>query len=136
MSHQIPHANIGKKGLLDWLNDFYHFNYTKIEECASGAALCQILDSLYPGTVPLAKVNFNAKRTSSLHALWKSPAPACSLVTGALVLSCLTILASALDQSEMFVSMTDMLTLYFSSSGARVYRKLQGLPNRPVGTRY
>jgi hypothetical protein len=107
---------VGKKELLDWLNTTFNCGYSKVEQCASGerlclrcepvsacvpgggltaragAAHCQILDSIYPGTgprerlavavadlplcpvltlglvaragqVPLHKVNFNAKCT-------------------------------------------------------------------------
>lgn len=62
-SASIPHANIGKKALLDWINDFFKLNYTKIEETASGALVCQVMDACFGGRVPLHKVNFNAKRT-------------------------------------------------------------------------
>ncbi|KAG4082663.1 calponin homology domain-containing protein [Neocallimastix lanati (nom. inval.)] len=44
--------------LLTWLNDLLQLNYTKIEQCGTGAALCQIMDSIYPGDVPLRRVNF------------------------------------------------------------------------------
>jgi hypothetical protein len=33
--------------LLQWLNDLLQLNYTKIEQCGTGAAYCQILDSIY-----------------------------------------------------------------------------------------
>ena len=33
--------------LLQWLNDLLQINYTKIEQCGSGAAYCQVLDSIY-----------------------------------------------------------------------------------------
>lgn len=52
---------VGKGELLRWLNDFFQINYTKVEEAASGAIHCQILDSIFPGRVPLHKVNFSAK---------------------------------------------------------------------------
>jgi RP/EB family microtubule-associated protein len=44
--------------LLTWLNELLQLNYTKIEQCGTGAALCQIMDSIYPGDVPLRRVNF------------------------------------------------------------------------------
>jgi RP/EB family microtubule-associated protein len=47
--------------LLNWLNDLLQLGYTKVEQVASGAAHCQVLDAVYPGKVPLHKVNFNAK---------------------------------------------------------------------------
>jgi len=47
--------------LLTWLNDLLQLNYTKIEQCGTGAAYCQIMDSIYPGDVPLRRVNFTTK---------------------------------------------------------------------------
>lgn len=52
---------VGKAELLKWLNDTFKIGYNKVEEVASGAVHCQILDMLFPGKVPLHKVNFNAK---------------------------------------------------------------------------
>ncbi|KIM24687.1 hypothetical protein M408DRAFT_331658 [Serendipita vermifera MAFF 305830] len=47
--------------LLQWLNDLLSLNYTKIEQCGTGAAYCQIFDSIY-GDLPLTRVKFNAKQ--------------------------------------------------------------------------
>eukprot|EP00276_Gloeochaete_wittrockiana_P006509 CAMPEP_0184644074 /NCGR_PEP_ID=MMETSP0308-20130426/844_1 /TAXON_ID=38269 /ORGANISM="Gloeochaete witrockiana, Strain SAG 46.84" /LENGTH=286 /DNA_ID=CAMNT_0027072391 /DNA_START=40 /DNA_END=900 /DNA_ORIENTATION=+ len=47
--------------LLQWLNTTFKVSYSKVEQCANGAIHCQIMDSIYPGKVPLSKVNFNAK---------------------------------------------------------------------------
>ena len=33
--------------LLAWVNELLQINYTKIEQCGTGAAYCQILDSIY-----------------------------------------------------------------------------------------
>jgi len=33
--------------LLAWLNELLQINYTKIEQCGTGAAYCHILDSIY-----------------------------------------------------------------------------------------
>lgn len=44
--------------LLNWLNDLLKLNYKKIEECGTGAAYCQIMDSIY-GDVPMNRVRFN-----------------------------------------------------------------------------
>ncbi|KND05184.1 microtubule-binding protein BIM1 [Spizellomyces punctatus DAOM BR117] len=46
--------------LLAWLNDLLQLGYTKIEQCGTGAAHCQIMDSIYQN-VPLSKVKFQAK---------------------------------------------------------------------------
>lgn len=58
---QHPAFAVSKKVLLDWLNDFFELNYVKVEECASGAIYCQILDAIYPGKVPMSRVNWKAK---------------------------------------------------------------------------
>ena len=34
---------------------------TKVEQCATGALYCQIIDACYPGTVTMNKVKWNAK---------------------------------------------------------------------------
>jgi RP/EB family microtubule-associated protein len=39
---------VGKNELLTWLNELLQLNYTKVEQCANGAAYCQIMDALYP----------------------------------------------------------------------------------------
>lgn len=33
--------------LLAWLNDLLQINYTKVEQCGSGAAYCQVIDSIF-----------------------------------------------------------------------------------------
>lgn len=33
--------------LLQWLNDLLQTNYTKVEQCGTGGAYCQIMDSIY-----------------------------------------------------------------------------------------
>mmetsp|Transcript_979 Transcript_979/g.1224 ORF Transcript_979/g.1224 Transcript_979/m.1224 type:complete len:125 (+) Transcript_979:199-573(+) len=52
---------VGRLELLAWLKDFFGFNYTKVEQCANGAAYCQIFDAIYPGKLALHRVKFNAK---------------------------------------------------------------------------
>ena len=34
---------------------------SKIEETASGAVVCQLLDAIYPGEVPMSKVRWDAR---------------------------------------------------------------------------
>jgi len=56
-----PAFFVGKVVLLKWLNDFFDAGYNKVEQTCTGAMHCQILDAIYPGKVPLGKVNFDAK---------------------------------------------------------------------------
>ena len=69
--------------LLAWLNDLLQVNYTKVEQCGTGGAYCQVMDSVFgqsfsillsqrlvsnrgrmlecAGDVPMARVKMNAK---------------------------------------------------------------------------
>jgi RP/EB family microtubule-associated protein len=53
---------VGKKEILAWINDLLSLNLPRIEDTASGAVACQIVDACYPGSIKLSKVNFNAKQ--------------------------------------------------------------------------
>merc|ERR1711988_604952 len=52
---------VGRREILDWLNTTFQVNVQKIEELGSGAMYCQIVDAVFPGSVPLHKVKFAAK---------------------------------------------------------------------------
>lgn len=64
--------NIGESrtDLLNWLDDLLKLNYKKIEECGTGAAYCQIMDSVY-GDVPMHRVKFNATAEYEFHTNYK-----------------------------------------------------------------
>jgi len=47
--------------MVGWLNDTLGTRIQKVEDTASGAIACQIMDALHPGLVPVKKVDFNAK---------------------------------------------------------------------------
>lgn len=47
--------------LLNWVNALLDLNYTKVEQLGTGAAYCQILDSIYLD-VPMGKVKFDATK--------------------------------------------------------------------------
>lgn len=53
--------NLSRHDILAWVNDSIHTNYGKIEELCSGAAYCQFMDMLFPGSIPIKKVKFNTK---------------------------------------------------------------------------
>jgi len=52
---------VGKKKILDWINDTLKLNFTKVEQTAFGGIAVQFLDIMYPGQVPMHKVNWSAK---------------------------------------------------------------------------
>ncbi|CAG8730619.1 3795_t:CDS:2 [Acaulospora morrowiae] len=56
--------------LLAWLNDLLQISYTKVEQCGTGAAYCQILDSIF-GDVQMNKVKFVAKHEYEYVANYK-----------------------------------------------------------------
>ena len=52
---------VGRGELLQWANELLDLNLTKVEQCATAAVYCQIIDAIYPGTFPISKVNWGAK---------------------------------------------------------------------------
>jgi microtubule-associated protein, RP/EB family len=66
---------VGRKEIVDWINQTLNVNLTKVEQTASGAIACQLLDVMHPGRkylliephvftdqVPMHKVNWSAKQ--------------------------------------------------------------------------
>ena len=51
----------GRKELLDFFNELLNLNLTKIEQTASGAVACQLADYIFPGSIPMSRVNWEAK---------------------------------------------------------------------------
>ncbi|TFK38944.1 microtubule binding protein [Crucibulum laeve] len=62
--------NASRTDLLAWLNELLQINYTKVEQCGTGGAYCQILDSIY-GDVPMTRVKMNAKHEYEFVANYK-----------------------------------------------------------------
>lgn len=52
---------VSRGELLSWINETFHLSLSKVEQCATGAVYCQIIDAIYPGTVPMSKVRWQAK---------------------------------------------------------------------------
>lgn len=52
--------NISRRDALDWLNNTLQCNYSKVEQLCSGAAYCQFMDLLFPGSIQLKKVKWTS----------------------------------------------------------------------------
>lgn len=63
-STSVTTENLSRHDMLAWVNDSLQSNLTKIEELCTGAAYCQFMDMLFPGSVVLKKVKF---RTNLEH---------------------------------------------------------------------
>jgi RP/EB family microtubule-associated protein len=51
----------GRKELLDFFNDLLELNLAKIEQTATGAVACQLTEYVYPKSIDMRKVNWEAK---------------------------------------------------------------------------
>jgi len=52
---------MGRSELLGWINETLGTRFSRIEDTANGATACQLMDALHPGSVPMKKVDCNAK---------------------------------------------------------------------------
>ncbi|GBG25730.1 Microtubule-associated protein RP/EB family member 1C [Hondaea fermentalgiana] len=62
---------VGRREILEWLNGLCQLNLGKVEETANGAVVCQVMDALFPGTVPMKKVNWGARSDHEFVANYK-----------------------------------------------------------------
>ncbi|XP_071329252.1 uncharacterized protein [Trachinotus anak] len=54
--------------LLAWLNETLQTAFTKVEQVCTGAAYCQLMDRLFPGSLDLSRVRFQSSNTvDSIH---------------------------------------------------------------------
>ncbi|CAD7671180.1 unnamed protein product [Nyctereutes procyonoides] len=60
-STSVTSVNLSQYDMLAWINESLQLNLTKIEQLCSGAAYCQFMDMLFPGSIALKKVKFQAK---------------------------------------------------------------------------
>lgn len=52
---------VGRKELIDFFNDTLGLKLTKIEQTASGAVACQLTEMVFPNSIPLSRINWQAK---------------------------------------------------------------------------
>lgn len=56
--------NLSRHDMLAWVNQSLDARFNKIEEMCTGAAYCQFMDMLFPGSIQIKKVKF---RTNLEH---------------------------------------------------------------------
>ncbi|XP_050951787.1 DNA (cytosine-5-)-methyltransferase 3 beta, duplicate b.2 [Labeo rohita] len=52
--------------LLDWLNEVLQATFSQVEHTCSGAAFCQLMDMIHPGSIDIHKVKFSAKENADI----------------------------------------------------------------------
>ncbi|KAJ1639107.1 calponin homology domain-containing protein [Pavlovales sp. CCMP2436] len=58
----------GRKEIVAWIQGKFSPSLQRVEDLCTGTVYCQIIDSIYPNTVPLNKVKFQAKtETEFIH---------------------------------------------------------------------
>ncbi|XP_062549380.1 microtubule-associated protein RP/EB family member 1-like [Armigeres subalbatus] len=57
-STSVTTENLSRKEMLAWVNRTLLSEFRKIEELCTGAAYCQMMDILFPGSVPLKRVKY------------------------------------------------------------------------------
>merc|ERR1711990_275607 len=54
----VTQDNFSRNDYLRWINESLQMNLTKIEQLCTGAAYCQFMDQLFPGSIAIKKVKF------------------------------------------------------------------------------
>jgi len=57
-STSVTSENLSRHDMLAWVNDCLQSNFTKIEELCTGAAYCQYMDMLFPGSIHVKRIKF------------------------------------------------------------------------------
>ncbi|XP_049814877.1 microtubule-associated protein RP/EB family member 1 isoform X1 [Schistocerca nitens] len=57
-STNVTADNLSRHDMLAWVNDCLASSFTKIEELCTGAAYCQFMDMLFPGSVIMKRIKF------------------------------------------------------------------------------
>lgn len=57
----VTSDNMSRHDMLSWVNGCLQSNYGKIEELCNGAAYCQFMDMMFPGSVLVKKIKFQTK---------------------------------------------------------------------------
>ena len=52
---------VGRQQLLSFFNDLLNLQLTKIEQTASGAVACQITEYIFPGSIHMSRINWEAR---------------------------------------------------------------------------
>lgn len=55
---------VSRNEILSFFNGLLDLNLTKIEETASGAVACQLTEYIFPGSIPMSKVNWGGASTT------------------------------------------------------------------------
>ncbi|XP_036960839.1 uncharacterized protein LOC119023197 isoform X2 [Acanthopagrus latus] len=64
----VTSINVNHYELLAWLNETLQTGFTKIEQVCTGAAYCQLMDCLFPGSLDLSRVRFQSSNmVDSIH---------------------------------------------------------------------
>ena len=62
---------VGKRVLIDWVNNFLEINIEKVEQMANGAIYCNLFDAIHPGTIPMSRVDFTVTYEYDFMKNWK-----------------------------------------------------------------
>lgn len=52
---------VPKGDLINWVNTLLELEITSIQQLGTGAVYCQIVDAMFPGKVPMQRINWKAK---------------------------------------------------------------------------